>query len=69
MKHLYLASECDPASPLPHTNLASALQSLGEMALAEKHYQVALDLAPGRSEAYGNLAQFLFSTGRYLPIS
>jgi predicted O-linked N-acetylglucosamine transferase (SPINDLY family) len=62
--HLLATAVADSPTAQAHKALADALTDAGRPAEAERHYRLALDLAPGLGEAWNNLGLLLRAQGR-----
>lgn len=64
-RHLKFALELDNKSPDVHDALALTFHASGELELAEKHYQRAVDYGDGRSRYRINYANYLFGQNAF----
>jgi len=60
---LLTASECDQSSPQPHSSLAAIYGALRDNESAARHYHIAVQLAPHRSNVLLNYAMFMHRHG------
>ncbi|KAK2156873.1 hypothetical protein LSH36_203g03017 [Paralvinella palmiformis] len=58
IKLLYFAEECEPNNPTPHLSLAAIYEDLGDERLAERHYMLALELAPSQANVHHHIGLF-----------
>ena len=56
--------ECDSTNPAPHLSLAVIYQDQDEMDLAERHYEIALDVAPTQAHVQHNIGMFYHTKGK-----
>lgn len=64
-RHLKIAMELSPKSAAVHDALALTFHASGELELAEKHYQKAIDYSNGASQFRINYANFLFKQQQF----
>jgi len=62
---LLRALELNPRSPEANVLMGLLNESQNDYVLAERHYQLALEVEPDNSQALNNYGSFLFARGRY----
>jgi len=62
---LIRALELNPRSPEANVLMGLLNESQNDYVLAERHYQLALEVEPDNSQALNNYGSFLFARGRY----
>ena len=61
---LEFAMECDSTNPAPYLSLAVIYQDQDEMDLAERHYKIAVDVAPTQAHVQQNIGMFYHTIGK-----